>query len=93
MFSQDHTLLSLKLVIKIITICSKFEDEEIQFKGNINSSQKVRKLFLLDFHGKSVKFCQLSFISLESPCVYLFNDISSIKIGNLRAKIQHFEYD
>ena len=35
----------------------------------INSSQKVKICFLLDFREECVEFCQLSFISLESPCV------------------------
>ena len=58
----------------------------------LNSSQKVRKLFLLDCVGKCVGFCKLSVISLESSCVYLSNDISSITIGYFRVKIRHFEY-
>ena len=59
---------------------------------DLNSSQKVKKLFLLDFFGKCVGFWQLTFVSLESPCVYLSNDdISSITIGYFRAKIRHFE--
>ena len=67
-------------------VSTKVENERYKLRT------KVRKLFLLEFLGKFVEFCQLSRISLESPCVYLSNDVSSITIGYFRAKIRHFEY-
>ena len=78
-------------IVKLLGLCCDNEVSLMKFKYKIdlNSSQKVRKLFLLNFLGK---FCQLSFITLGSPCVYLSNDISSITIGYFRAKIRHFEY-
>ena len=69
-----------------------FKGTATVYEIELNSAQKVRKLFLLEFLGKCVEFCQLNFISFKSPCVYLSKDISFITIGHIWVKIWHCKY-
>ena len=52
-----------ELTQKALDKATEQENGDLVTKVSIlNPSQKVRKLFLLDYFGKCVEFCQLNFI-------------------------------